>query len=685
MKVFINDRIYLQQTIPFTILQFCFKYDVENIPRFCYHEKLSIAGNCRMCLVEESKSLKPIASCAIQIISNMQIYTNTIKVRKAREGVLEFLLINHPLDCPICDQGGECDLQDITKIYGSDRGRFYEYKRAVFDKNFGPLIKTSMNRCIHCTRCIRYLIEICGISNLGILGRGNTMEIGTYILGFLNTEISGNIIDLCPVGALTSKPYAFRGRPWELKNLYSFDFFNSFLPTIKVCVRGMNILRILPVNSINLFTDNWISDFTRFFYDGLKKQRLLYPIITYFNKNLKIVRVSWRFILLYIKFFFNNELQFLLSNKYKFFEVIFLSSSFSDIYLLITIKKFISWAGLIYKFPINTLSTRFASLFPDFNFLNNAFSLTSGLLLIVGFNLRIDFPILNTQVKNLVSKDNLMVYVLDSWCSYNYFVYYLKNSLQVLSDLIQGKHWLCPVFYKYKHTLFLSSNYKFLLKNFFKNIVFKNNFFFIESKIQSIILSELNLFNPLLQSYEKTYSFSNFILYSVGFDYSYLLKPLLFYKMCNIYQGHTVDFAAFFSKIILPSVFIFEKTSCWLNIYGELKKSTKLLPAAKNSRSDWKILNIIFFLCFKKNLFINLSSIDAYLYHIISPYFQNNKSIVLNLKNFFLKNIRLNFHISRMVIILDNYIYNYLELPIKMSTSLTYSLTFLKSTFIWFK
>jgi NADH dehydrogenase/NADH:ubiquinone oxidoreductase subunit G len=166
-----------------------------------------------MCLGEEVKSLKPIASCAIQILANMQIYTNTIKVRKAREGVLEFLLINHPLDCPICDQGGECDLQDITKIYGADRGRFYEYKRAVFDKNFGPLIKTSMNRCIHRTRCVRYMIEICGFYNLGTLGRGGFMEIGTYITGFLNIEISGNIIDLCPVGALTSKPYAFQGRP----------------------------------------------------------------------------------------------------------------------------------------------------------------------------------------------------------------------------------------------------------------------------------------------------------------------------------------------------------------------------------------------------------------------------------------------------------------------------------------
>lgn len=211
--ILINDKYYKTSIYIYTILQFCFKYDIENIPRFCYHEKLAIAGNCRMCLVEELKSIKPLASCAIIIITDMQIYTNTIKVKKAREGILEFLLINHPLDCPICDQGGECDLQDITKIYGSDKGRFYEYKRSVFDKNFGPLIKTSMNRCIHCTRCIRYIKDICGLINLGMLGRGSFMEVGTYINKFLNTEISGNIIDLCPVGALTSKPYAFQGRP----------------------------------------------------------------------------------------------------------------------------------------------------------------------------------------------------------------------------------------------------------------------------------------------------------------------------------------------------------------------------------------------------------------------------------------------------------------------------------------
>jgi NADH dehydrogenase (ubiquinone) Fe-S protein 1 len=182
------------------------------IPHFCYHDKLSIAGNCRMCLIEENKSLKPLASCAINITKNMKIFTDTELVKKSREGVLEFLLANHPLDCPICDQGGECDLQDQSIIFGGDRGRFYEMKRSVEDKSCGPLIKTVMNRCIHCTRCVRFSQEIAGVNSLGITSRGSSMEIGFYIDSFLNSELSGNVIDLCPVGALTSKPYAFTAR-----------------------------------------------------------------------------------------------------------------------------------------------------------------------------------------------------------------------------------------------------------------------------------------------------------------------------------------------------------------------------------------------------------------------------------------------------------------------------------------
>jgi len=191
-----------------TILQACISVGID-IPRFCYHPSLSIAGNCRMCLVEVAKSPKPVASCAMPVVPGMKIYTNTMMVKKAREGVMEFLLANHPLDCPICDQGGECDLQDQALVFGSDRGRFYEYKRAVADKDLGPFIKTIMTRCIHCTRCIRFGHEVAGVPVLGTTGRGNAMEVGTYISKLLDSPLSGNIIDLCPVGAITSKPQRF--------------------------------------------------------------------------------------------------------------------------------------------------------------------------------------------------------------------------------------------------------------------------------------------------------------------------------------------------------------------------------------------------------------------------------------------------------------------------------------------
>jgi NADH dehydrogenase (ubiquinone) Fe-S protein 1 len=210
IEIFVNNNKF-QVEKGSTILQACASIGLE-IPRFCYHEKLSIAGNCRMCLVEVEKTPKPVASCAVPVMEGMRIHTNTTTVKKAREGILEFLLANHPLDCPICDQGGECDLQDQAVVFGNDRGRFYESKRAVQDKDCGPLIKTIMTRCIHCTRCIRFASEIAGLPVLGTTGRGAATEVGTYVKKMVDSEISGNIIDLCPVGALTSKPYAFTAR-----------------------------------------------------------------------------------------------------------------------------------------------------------------------------------------------------------------------------------------------------------------------------------------------------------------------------------------------------------------------------------------------------------------------------------------------------------------------------------------
>jgi len=270
-----------------TVLQAAEMLGIE-IPVFCYHPKLSIAGNCRMCLVEMDKSPKPIASCAMPANEGMVIRTQTPMVKKARQGVLEFLLINHPLDCPICDQGGECDLQDITMAYGGDTSRFNLNKRAVPDKEFGPLIETAMNRCIQCTRCIRFATEIAGVPELGATGRGEDMEIGTYVQKTITSELSGNLIDICPVGALTSKPYNFRGRPWELSSTPSVDVLDAVGCSIRIDTRGRDVMRILP-RANDEVNENWISDKTRFACDGLKYQRLDRPYVRGEDGRLKPV------------------------------------------------------------------------------------------------------------------------------------------------------------------------------------------------------------------------------------------------------------------------------------------------------------------------------------------------------------------------------------------------------------
>ncbi|MEO5807170.1 NADH-quinone oxidoreductase subunit NuoG [Devosia sp.] len=268
------------------------------IPRFCYHERLSVAGNCRMCLVEvKGGPPKPQASCAMGVKDLRpgpngeppEMFTNTPMVKKAREGVMEFLLINHPLDCPICDQGGECDLQDQAMAYGVDKNRFAENKRAVEDKYIGPLVKTSMNRCIHCTRCVRFTTEVAGIAEMGLLGRGEDAEITTYLEKALTSELQGNVIDLCPVGALTSKPYAFQARPWELNKTESIDVMDAVGSNIRVDSRGREVMRVLPrVNEA--INEEWISDKTRFIWDGLKNQRLDRP---YVRKGGKLKPASW--------------------------------------------------------------------------------------------------------------------------------------------------------------------------------------------------------------------------------------------------------------------------------------------------------------------------------------------------------------------------------------------------------
>ncbi len=282
------DGVEVEVEPGITVLQACETAGVE-IPRFCYHERLSIAGNCRMCLVEMEKSPKPVASCAMPVADGMVILTHSEMAVKARRGVMEFLLINHPLDCPICDQGGECDLQDQALFYGFDRTRFKEAKRSVEEKDFGPLIQTFMTRCIHCTRCVRFATEIAGVEELGLTGRGEDVEIGTYVEKALGSELSGNMIDLCPVGALTSKPYAFTARSWELTKAESVDALDAVGSAIRVDSRDGEVMRILPRLN-EAVNEEWISDKTRFAYDGLRRQRLDRP---YVRRDGKLEEASW--------------------------------------------------------------------------------------------------------------------------------------------------------------------------------------------------------------------------------------------------------------------------------------------------------------------------------------------------------------------------------------------------------
>jgi len=281
----------------YTLLQACEAAGAE-IPRFCYHERLSIAGNCRMCLIEvKGGPPKPVASCAMNVRdlrpgpegAPPEMFTRSPMVKKAREGVMEFLLINHPLDCPICDQGGECDLQDQAMAYGVDGSRFQENKRAVDDKDIGPLVKTTMTRCIHCTRCIRFSAEVAGVPDLGATGRGEDMEITTYLEAAMGSELQGNVIDLCPVGALTSRPYEFHARPWELNKTESIDVMDAIGSAIRVDTRGREVMRIMPRTN-DAVNEEWISDKTRFIWDGLRTQRLDRP---YVRRDGRLVASDW--------------------------------------------------------------------------------------------------------------------------------------------------------------------------------------------------------------------------------------------------------------------------------------------------------------------------------------------------------------------------------------------------------
>ena len=426
-RVTINDREFEVEE-GLTIIQACKVAEIE-VPHFCFHEKLKIAGNCRMCLVEVEKSPKLVASCAMNVSEGMKIYTNNRKVEDARKGVMEFLLINHPLDCPICDQGGECDLQDQAFKYGKRTSRFDENKRAVQDKNLGPLIKTSMNRCIHCTRCVRFATDVAGVPEMGAVGRGENMEITNYLEKALTSELSGNMIDLCPVGALTSKPYAFTARPWELSKTESIDVMDAMGSNIRIDARGMEVMRILP-NANEAINEEWISDKARFSYDGLKVQRIDSP---YVKINGKLTKSDWPSALKAVAKKFAESAS----------NIAAIAGPLVPCESLFLLKKLFTALGSNltsanqYGYSFNTKMRG--------NYLFNSTIVgveSADLCLIIGANVRKSAPVLNARIGKMVRSNDMKVVSIGKSDDQTYATEYLGDDLSILGEIEQGVHLL---------------------------------------------------------------------------------------------------------------------------------------------------------------------------------------------------------------------------------------------------
>ena len=577
------NNVDVQVSPNMSILQACELANVI-VPRFCYHERLSVAGNCRMCLVEVEKMPKLQASCAVPVAPNMRIKTNSLAVKKAREGVLEFLLVNHPLDCPICDQGGECDLQDQSMVYGGDRSRFREFKRAVEDKNCGPLIKTVMTRCIHCTRCVRFANEIAGIPEFGTSGRGNLIEIGTYIEKVFTSELSGNIIDLCPVGALTSKPYSFLARPWELKSTESIDVFDSIHSNIRVDTRGYEIMRVLP--KLNEFlNDEWISDKARFAFDGLSNQRLTVPLV---KINNSFQEISWSKAINLIS---EKVKKIKKSNK-----LAVAVGPFSDLNSLVFIKDLIhKYNGLaISEENEKGLNLDYQASYKFNTLLKNISK--SDVCLLLGVNSRTEGALLNYHLRKRYLNGNFRVGYLGSHLNLTFPASNLGVSLNKFISIIEGKHSFC------KHLKNSKAPCIIIGKSFLNNIRNNSlnlwlNSFKLNTRLVNNNWNGLNLLNVKSSDfcrYDLGIQFSNYndfdLLYVFG--NSKILNKKFDSKFI-VYQNHHGCVGAQKADIILPSCSFMEKACYYGNLEGRYQSTQLVTLPVGESKDDWKIVYAI--------------------------------------------------------------------------------------------
>jgi len=570
------DGIEVEVEAGSTVLQAC-EVAGKEIPRFCYHERLSIAGNCRMCLVEMERSPKPVASCAMPVMDGQVIKTNTPMVKKAREGVMEFLLINHPLDCPICDQGGECDLQDQAFNYGGGRSRYELNKRSVDQKHMGPLIKTHMNRCIHCTRCVRFSEEVAGIAEIGAINRGENMEITTYLENTIDSEMSGNVIDLCPVGALTSKPYSYEARPWELNKVETIDVMDAVGSNIRMDSKGWEVKRVLPrVN--DEINEEWISDKTRYACDGLLNNRIDNP---YIKKDGKLIEASWKEA---INFIYEN-----VSDKKSFAGLV---GQLVDLETTYAFKSFLK-----NTFNSDLIDFRQKDILFDtsdeFNFRFNT-SIQKidecDFILLIGANPRHEATIINTRIRKAV-KNGCKVFSIGDPGELHYNYKVIGNNISILDDLINGNISESKILKEAKNpaiiigesvlkpevSLSVTNSAKALLKNINKldgfNILHQS-----ASSVGNLILG--------LQSNEIEKIYSSEVLYLLNADE---IDPKKLKNKFVIYQGTHGGESSQIADVVLPGAAYSEKNGSFVNLEGRVQKSFKASYPPGFAKEDWEI------------------------------------------------------------------------------------------------
>jgi NADH-quinone oxidoreductase subunit G len=575
-----------------SVLQACEKAGRE-IPRFCYHERLSVAGNCRMCLVEIEKAPKPIASCAYPVAEGMAVKTDTPMVRQARRGVMEFLLINHPLDCPICDQGGECDLQDQSYAYGMDHSRYAENKRAVKDKNLGPIVKTVMTRCIQCTRCIRFATEIAGVPELGATARGEDMEVGTYVEHALTSELSGNLIDICPVGALTSKPYAFVSRPWENTKTDSVDVLDAVGTPIRIDSRGPEVLRILPrVN--DEINEEWLGDKSRFSVDGLKRRRLDRP---WLRENGKLRPASWQEVFGAIA----AKLKNLPGNR-----IGAIAGDLCDAESMMALKDLLASLGS-QNLDCRQSGEKLDSTRREFYLFNSTIAGidAADALLLIGTNPRREAPVLNARIRKryLVSQGHLPIGLVGAPADITYKYTHLGDTPGALSSLLES-----------------ANDFVYAMKKAERPMVIVGQGALARPDGGAVlaqawqIADEIGALTPDWHGFNVLHTAAarvgaldlGFIPGAGALDLDGMMQGGVAFlwllgadefdtarigaETFVVYQGHHGDRGAARADVILPGAAYTEKDGTYVNTEGRVQRGFRALFPPGDAREDWRII-----------------------------------------------------------------------------------------------